>query len=269
MADPEFRRDLYRGTAGYYDRFRVPYPAGLIDDLADRTGADGTGRLLDLACGTGQLSFALCARFAEVCAVDQEPEMIALVRDKAQAAGLAGFRALACAIEDLKAPAGSFDLVTLGNAFHRLPRETIAASAFEWLRPGGFLALAWGGTPHEGEAPWQHALTATMDRWKTRAPAHGRVPAGYEQARQARPDLVILRDAGFENAGRREFAAVHDWTPETLAGYVLSTSVLSPVALGGRTTEFSDDLRRELHASQPDGRFRQTITFAYDLARRP
>ena len=62
MADAEFRRDLYRGTAGYYDRFRVPYPAGLVGDLADRTGADGTGRLLDLACGTGQLSFALGAR---------------------------------------------------------------------------------------------------------------------------------------------------------------------------------------------------------------
>jgi len=46
VAGPEFRSDLYRGTAGYYDRFRVPYPPGLIGDLADRTGADGTGKLL-------------------------------------------------------------------------------------------------------------------------------------------------------------------------------------------------------------------------------
>jgi hypothetical protein len=41
------------------------------------------------------------------------------------------------------------------------------------------------------------------------------------------------------------------------------------VALGGRATEFTGDLRRELAAVQPDGRFRQTIIFAYDLARRP
>jgi SAM-dependent methyltransferase len=59
MADPEFRRDLYRGTARDYDRFRVPYPQALIDDLAGRSGADGQGRLLDLACGTGQVTFAL------------------------------------------------------------------------------------------------------------------------------------------------------------------------------------------------------------------
>jgi SAM-dependent methyltransferase len=269
VADPEFRTDLYQGTAGYYDRFRVPYPAGLIGDLADRAGADGTGRLLDLACGTGQLSFPLQARFGEVWAVDQEPEMIALVRAKARAAGLGALRALACAAEDLEAPAGSFDLVTMGNAFHRMPRDAVAAGVFQWLRPGGFLALVWGGSPNDGGAPWQDALTATMDRWKTRAQAHGRVPAGYERSRRERPDLVILQEAGFEAADRHEFATVHDWTPETLAGYVLSTSVLSPVSLGGRTAEFGDDLRRELRASQPDEPFRQTLIFAYELARRP
>lgn len=264
-----FRRDLYQGTAGYYDRFRPPYPAGLIADLAGRAGADGTGRLLDLACGTGQLSFALQDRFAEVWAVDQEPEMAGVVADKATAAGLPHIRALACAAEDLRAPARSFDLVAIGNAFHRLPRDTVAASAFEWLRPGGFLALAWGGSPDEDEEPWQRALGQVMARWKARVQAYGRVPAGYEQDRRERPDLVILRGAGFEDAGRHQFAAVHDWTPEALAGYALSTSVLSPVALGGQAAEFTEDLRRGLLAVQPDGPFRQTIIFACDLARRP
>ena len=40
MADLEFRRDLFRGTARDYDRFRVPYPRNMIDDLAGRSGAD-------------------------------------------------------------------------------------------------------------------------------------------------------------------------------------------------------------------------------------
>lgn len=33
MADPLFRTDLYRGTAGYYDRYRRSYPTALIGDL--------------------------------------------------------------------------------------------------------------------------------------------------------------------------------------------------------------------------------------------
>jgi SAM-dependent methyltransferase len=270
VAGPVFRRDLYRGTARDYDRFRVPYPPGLIADLADRAGADGTGKLLDLACGTGQLSFALRARFAAVWAVDQEPEMIAVVREKAAAAGLDQLRALACAAEDLAAPTASFDLVAIGNAFHRLPRETVAARAFRWLRPGRFLALVWGDSPWAGEEPWQRALVATMDRWRSQVHHdRDRIPPGYAQARQDRPDAVVLSDAGFEIAGSWQFPAVHDWTAGELAGFALSTSVLSRAVLRDRTADFDRDLRRELHASAPGGRFRQTISFGYDLARRP
>ena len=63
-----FRTDLYQGTAGYCDRFRLLYPDSLIGDLVRRTAASGQGRLLDLACGTGRLAFALRASFAEVWA---------------------------------------------------------------------------------------------------------------------------------------------------------------------------------------------------------
>ena len=269
VTGPVFRRDLYQGTAGYYDRFRLPYPRALTEDLAHRSGADGAGRLLDLACGTGQVCFALHARFAKVWAVDQEPEMVAVVRDKARAAGLPHIRALAASAADLSAPGASFDLVTIGNAFHRLPRDAVAARALGWLRPGGSLALIWGRSPWDGQQPWQRALARTMDRWRALAGARDRVPAGYEQDRGERPDPVILAAAGFEIAGRYRFLAVHEWTPEALAGFMMSTSVLSPAALGGMVADFGDDLRRELYAFTASGRLPQTIDYAYDLARRP
>jgi hypothetical protein len=53
-----FAPDLYRGTAGYYDRYRLSYPPAMITDLVRRTQPSGRGRLLDLACGTGQLELA-------------------------------------------------------------------------------------------------------------------------------------------------------------------------------------------------------------------
>jgi ubiquinone/menaquinone biosynthesis C-methylase UbiE len=267
MSDPQFRRDLFRGTARDYDRFRVTYPQSLTDDLAERSGADGRGRLLDLACGTGQLTFALHDRFALVWAVDQEPDMISVVREKAGRIG--SIRPVVSAAEDLDVPSGQFDLVVVGNAFHRLPRELIAGRAVRWLRPGGFLALAWYDSPWSGEAPWQEALSAAMKRWRARMATGDRVPAGYEQARSARPDEAILSEAGFDFAGRREFCADHDWTPDTLAGFLFSTSVLSRAALGSLAADFEADIRRELHATDPAGRFRQSISFAYDLFRRP
>jgi hypothetical protein len=43
VGGPEFRRDLYQGTAAHYDRYRVAYPQPLIDDLAERAGLPGAG----------------------------------------------------------------------------------------------------------------------------------------------------------------------------------------------------------------------------------
>ncbi len=189
MADPDFRADLFRGTARSYDAHRPLYPRDLIDDLAARSGTDGTGRLLDLACGTGQVAFALRDRFAEVWAVDQEPDMIELASLKSAAAGHGPPLVLrTCAAEELAAPDEAFDLVTIGNAFHRLRRQ-VADRVLRWLRPGGYLALLWGGSPVEGGAPWQQTLQATMQSWHDRngvahrAPA--RIPGGPR--RDARP----------------------------------------------------------------------------------
>jgi SAM-dependent methyltransferase len=270
MTDPAFRADLYRGTARAYDQFRPPYPAMLIADMSARTGADGTGRLLDLACGTGQVAFALSAGFAEIWAVDQEPEMIEVAREKAARSGdAARFRLLTGAVEALAAPAGHFDLVTIGNAFHRLPRAITARAAATWLRPGGVLALLWGGSPWFGNEAWQHALTDTMERWQHRLGADERIPAGYAAARDARPDAEVLAEAGFEIVGRYLFIVKRGWTSDEIAGHLASTSVLSHQALGENAAEFHADLRRALSASQPDGRFRQETELAYDLARRP
>ncbi len=77
MADEvRFRPDLYAGTAGYYDRYRPRYPVGLVRRLVDEAGVTGGGRLLDLACGTGQVALGLSSYFEEVWAVDQEADMV-------------------------------------------------------------------------------------------------------------------------------------------------------------------------------------------------
>jgi ubiquinone/menaquinone biosynthesis C-methylase UbiE len=270
MADLEFRRDLYRGTARDYDRYRVPYPQSMIDDLAERTGATGRGRLLDLACGTGQVTFALAGRFGEVWAVDQEPDMTIVAEEKARRAGLGHIRVLHTSAEDLPVPGGFFDLVAIGNAFHRLPRRAVADSALRWLRPGGFLALLYSGeNPWLGEAPWQRAMAEVVNHWMTRSGGHDRIPQGYEQDRRERPDRTVLAEAGFEVLGEHQFPTDHAWTIETITGLLFSTAVLSRAALGDQAKDLAADLRRELRDFETAGGLPETIGFVYELARRP
>ncbi|HXW47427.1 MAG TPA: methyltransferase domain-containing protein [Streptosporangiaceae bacterium] len=273
MTDPAFRTDLFRGAGQDYDRFRLAYPRQLVDDLVWRSGADGAGRLLDLACGTGQLAFAMRGRFAKILAADQEPDMIRVVRAKARAAGAAEVSARVAAAEDLSVPAGTLDLIAVGNAFHRLQRDAVAQRMLRWLRPGGHVALVWSDGPSAGDEPWQRALAATMRRWRDRAEqAEGggpRVPAGYDQARQDRPDAEVLTAAGFEPGGRFSFPAEHAWTVAAITGYLLATSVLSRQALGALAAEFEADVHRVLAPYAAGGTLRQVIDFGYELARRP
>jgi ubiquinone/menaquinone biosynthesis C-methylase UbiE len=270
QADFSFRTDLYQGTAEYYDRFRRRYPAELINDLVIRTGSDGTGAMLDLACGTGQVALALHGEFASISVVDQEPGMISVLRRNAAALPNAeAWQFVVAAAEEVSVPESSVDLVTIGNAFHRLRRDAVAASVLRWLKPGGHLALLWGGSPNYGDAPWQEALQQTMQRWQHRPGRQERIPTSYEADRSARPDPEILRATGFEIVGRQEFPVTLVWTVAEIAGYVASTSVLSPSALGAGAAEFDADLRRVLLSCEPGGRFSQDTSYAYDLARRP
>ena len=265
-----FRPDLYRGTAVYYDRFRLPYPDALTGDLVRRTGASGRGRLLDLACGTGQLAFELRDRFAEVWAVDQEPDMVAAVRSKADAgAGSGRMVTVVSSAENLDVPAGHFSLITIGNAFHRLPRDLVARLAYEWLAPGGFLALCWTSGTQTGPLDWQVAFGGLLRRWREALGVSDRVPANWNQVRLERPDTVVVSEAGFEVVGRFEFPVSHDWTVPELGGYARSLSVFPAAELADHSAAFDASLADELGPFLVDGRLTETVSFAYELARKP
>ena len=268
MVDDEvrFAADLFRGSAGYYDRYRLPYPDAMLTDLVRRARASGAGRLLDLGCGTGQLAFPLRRWFGEVWAVDQEPDMVDVVRAKAAAAGADDLRPIVSSAETLVAGPESFELVVIGNAFHRLDRDLVADRIVGWLTPAGHLALCWSDSPWVGEQDWQRTLLAILDRWKTALGARDRVPAGWDRARQRRPDLQVLSDAGFEAAERHEFTIEHRWSMPEIAGHIRSTSVLPAAVLGDQAAAFDADLVAGLG---PYGVLTQTVSFAYELARKP
>jgi SAM-dependent methyltransferase len=264
-----FAANLYRGTAGCYDRYRLPYPEAMIADLVRRAQVFGRGRLLDLACGTGQLTFPLRPWFSEVWAVDSEPDMVDVVRAKAAAAGAGDVRPVLSSAEALHAEPDYFQLAVIGNAFHRLDRDLVAGRILGWLRPGGHLALCWSTGPWVGEEDWQRALVAALDRWKTALGAEKRVPAGWALARQRRPDSQVLSDAGFDLAGRHGFAIEHRWTLPELAGFIRSTSFLPAAVLGDHAAAFDADLAAKLGPHSTGGAFTQTVSFAYELACKP
>ncbi len=269
MVEPPsaFRTDLYRGTAAYYDRYRPRYPTVLLEDLRRRLPISGRGRLLDLACGGGQIAFPLAGHFAEVVAVDQEAESIHLARSKAEARRITHIQWMIGSAETV-ALGGPFELVAVGNAFHRLDRQRVAERTRDWLQPGGGVALVWSNGPSRGDQPWQTTMEAVLAEWMARAGATDRI-RGWEAAMEVDPHEKVLRRAGLDYAGKFEFIVERTWTIETLTGLVYSTSFLNRGVLGGLAREFESDLAKRLLATVPDGTFHEKASCAYDLARKP
>lgn len=267
--DPEFAPDLYRGVAALYDRYRLPYASQLITALLKETAPSGTGRALDLGCGPGQLAFALADSFAEVWAVDPEPDMIDVVRSKIISGSVSSLHPVVAAAEGLDAPDEFFDMVTIGNAFHRMPRQQVAERIAAWLVPGGHLALCWSSSPWSGPGDWKPAFSELLADWQHRLDADSRIPANLEASRAAQPDEMIIQAAGLIPAGRHQVTERHDWTPSTLAGFVFATSFLPITVFGDRAAEFEADLAERLQPYVKDGRLPDNVSYAYALFARP
>jgi len=223
--------------------------------------------LLDLACGPGRVSLPIADRFAEVWAVDREPEMIAAGRREAARLNVTNVRWHVGRAEDFEAAASSYDLVTIGEAFHRLDRPRVARLALAWLKPGGAL-VTLGSGPGEPVAPWLPVVAETVREFigepARRFGAPNATPA-EELADQERE----ISDAGFADVTTRVFAASHEWTLESLLGHARSTSTLSRAALGDRHAHFEAALTKALLAFNSAGRYREEIGWGYTFARRP
>ena len=123
-------------------------PAGLEKVTAAVLGVvsvEPGDQVVDIGCGTGQLSLALADRGARVLAIDASGTMIAKLEDRAEQLALIGFECLASPIERLSLPAESVSVIVTSYALHYL-RDTdkarLVAAAYHWLKPGGMLVIA-------------------------------------------------------------------------------------------------------------------------------
>lgn len=261
--------DAFAGAAAAYARYRPPYPRALLDALVERAAIGPRAGLLDLACGPGRVALDLAAAFETVWAVDLEPEMIAVGRAEAARRGVGHVDWRVGRAEDLAAPDGGFDLITIGEAFHRLDQAVVAGRALAWLKPGGCLATLGAMSLLDGREAWQVATAQVAHRWMARA-----FPQGWAAAlpgAQTGPDAYerVLRAAGFVEVESVSYDEPHAWTCEAIIGYLQSTSVCSKKALGGDFAAFEAELRAALGEPAATTTFHETMRWGYTLGRKP
>ncbi len=115
-------------------------PSVLIRNL----GLEPDDVVADIGAGTGYFSFRLAPLVpkGKVLAVDIQPEMLALLRERAKRTGIANVEPVLGRIDDPGLAADSVDLVLMVDVYHEFsqPCEMMRAVA-KALKPGGRLAL--------------------------------------------------------------------------------------------------------------------------------
>ncbi|HEY6193502.1 MAG TPA: methyltransferase domain-containing protein, partial [Candidatus Eisenbacteria bacterium] len=134
-----FEHEGWERAVGGYERGFLPLTRQAIEPLLDAAGVRAGTRLLDLACGPGELAAAGASRRAHVTGADFSESMLALARQRHP-----GLEFRLADAQALPYADGSFDAVTMAFLVGHLSEpERAFTEAYRVLAPGGRLAFAW------------------------------------------------------------------------------------------------------------------------------
>ena len=261
----EWDETLYAGSAEYYERGRLPYPARLAEVAASALGLDGSGRLIDVGCGPGIVALSLAHLFEDVVGVDADRHMLEQAACRSIERQSSNTTWVAMRAEDLPADLGRFRVATFGQSFHWLERERVAAAIFTMLQPtGAFVQVNhWSviGDPAP-ETPYpvppRDEIKQLVEKYlgSSRRAGQGILPAGTPDN-----EASVLTAAGFEgpdkalvSGGEIVTASVDD-----IVARCYSNSGSAPHLFGSRRYAFEQELTACLHTVSKSGVFAERI----------
>jgi SAM-dependent methyltransferase len=167
-----------------YERGRPSYPPAVVRV----PGVPRSAAVLELGAGTGKLTRVLLDEYAEVLAVEPDPEMRRWFRATCPMATLIGGTA-----EEIPLAHRTADAVFSAEAFHWFAHDRALAEISRVLRPGGSLVLMWNrpaGPPDPPiteveqllEPDWPPDIEMPLDLDPTRMPHARDWPRAFEHS---------------------------------------------------------------------------------------
>jgi SAM-dependent methyltransferase len=138
-------------SAGDFGKIAQSYFPGSVEFI-ERLDIKSGERILDVACGSGNLAIPAAKLGADVVGIDIAPNLIEQARTRAQKEGLK-IRFEEGDAEALSCETASFDkVVTMFGAIFAPRPELVAAELLRVTRPGGTIAMAnWTASSFVGQ----------------------------------------------------------------------------------------------------------------------
>ncbi len=155
--------NVFNEVAVEYDRNRPAYPDALIDQACEVAGISDGDRVLEIGCGTGQLTRSLLARGLRVTALEPGEQLIRLAEQNLRDVGDVEF--LHARLEDMQLPRESYEAVFSASAIHWVDPDIGWRKIADALVPTGVLALIqYFGLQEQRSVDDQEALLSALRR---------------------------------------------------------------------------------------------------------
>jgi SAM-dependent methyltransferase len=152
---------VFDQVAAQYDRHRPTYPEQLIDRACELAGLESEDRVLEIGCGTGQLTRSLLARGLRVTAIEPGAQLSGLAQQRLH--GLGELELVHARLEDARLPHAHFRAVFSASAIHWVDPNVGWQRTADALVADGTLALMqYFGLREPRSADDQQALLSAM-----------------------------------------------------------------------------------------------------------
>ena len=137
--DPRRSRESFNRVADLYARYRRGYPPEVIEAVAAAADLGAGSRVLEIGCGTGQLSVPLATLGVHLLAVELGSALAEIARRRLHE--FPGAHVEVADFEQWPLPTQAFDAAVCANAFHWLDPGLRITKTAQALRPGGTLVI--------------------------------------------------------------------------------------------------------------------------------
>jgi len=152
---------VFNEVAVEYDRDRPAYPDALIDQACKVAGISDGDRVLEIGCGTGQLTRSLLARGLRVTALEPGDQLIGIAEESLKDAG--DVELVHARLEDTQLPRESYEAVFSASAIHWVDPDLSWRKIADALAPNGTLALVqYFGLKERRSVDDQEALLSAL-----------------------------------------------------------------------------------------------------------
>lgn len=141
MPEPAPLGHIFNEVPTLYDAVRPGYPTDIIDAIVAWAELPPSGKILEIGCGTGQMTVPFATRGYAILALEPGADLAALAVQKCQP-----YPHVAILQESFESWPGhqqAFDLVLAAQAFHWIEPQYGYAKAAAVLKRGGAIALVW------------------------------------------------------------------------------------------------------------------------------